>query len=252
MFKPIAFIFVLYMFIVFLFYTNLNYFIFENYSFKDLSKTSLFFDTQDNLKLEFIEHKNDKKNIVIYFPDNNEDIFKTKELLKNNINKNSLIVLNYRGFGNSEGNPTEEKLKEDSVLFFNFIKNKYPEAKINVIGKGLGSSLAINLAKEKDFNKLILISPYDNYSYILQKKYPLIPIYLLKKNIFDNREIAKNVNEKIYLFQFINDKHISNMNTLKLRSKLNYSKTTIFEMYLDSDLIYFEKDFLVKLEELLE
>ena len=137
-------------------------------------------------------------------------------------------------------------------MFFNFIKNKYPEAKINVIGKGLGSSLAINLAKEKDFNKLILISPYDNYSYILQKKYPLIPIYLLKKNIFDNREIAKNVNEKIYLFQFINDKHISNMNTLKLRSKLNYSKTTIFEMYLDSDLIYFEKDFLVKLEELLE
>lgn len=251
MFLPIAFICTIYSLIVFLFYLNFNYFIFDKYSFKDISKTSFVYELKDKSKLEFLEHKNNNKNIVIYLPDNNEDIYKTKELLKNNLNKNSLILLNYRGFGNSEGKPTEINLKKDTLEFFDFIKKKYPEAKINVVGKGLGSSLAINLSKERQFDKLILISPYDNYSVILQKKYPLIPIYLLNKNVFDNIKDIKKVNENTYLFQFINDKNIPYMNTLKLKSKLDFSKTKIFELNLDSDLIYFEKDFFVKLEEVL-
>lgn len=250
--KIILSILLIYIIIIFLFLMNFNSFILEKYTFKDYSGSSSIIKLNNN-NLEYIEViKKKSKDIILYFPDNNEDIFRTRDLLKNNINNSNLIIFNYRGFGNSEGQPNEMLLKEDSFEIFNYVKNKYPNSKINIIGNGLGSSIALNLSKEKEFNKLILISPFDNYSNVLQKKYPLIPILLFNNDIFNNLDNLNKINEKTYIFKFIDNSNIPNKNTLNLIMKLKNNNTEVHNMYLNSNLIYFEKDFFVKLEKILE
>lgn len=243
---------IIFIYLIFVLYVCLHIesFIFQPYEVNSTEKDIKFFKTTDNINLEFFESINKKDSVVIYFPDNNEDMYRTHYLLNNDINKSSLYALNYRGFGNSEGSPTEFYLKKDSLEFFDYIKNKYPEAKITVIGKGLGASIANYLSKQKEFKQLILIAPYDNYSKVLQVKYPFIPFLLIDNNIFNNLSNEDKTIEDTYLFYLISDNVVPNMNTMNFRLHSGNNNMIIYEINVEHNLVFFKKEFYGKLNEL--
>ncbi len=251
-FKGIFSIILIYLLFIAYVAHNKNDFIFQPYDIESTEPNIQFFKTVDNIKIEYMETIRNKDSIVLYFPDNKEDISRTQHLLINDLNKSSMYSFNYRGFGKSEGIATEFDLKKDSLEIFDFIKNKYPTAKITIIGKGLGSSIANYVATKKDFYQLILISPYDNYSSVLQTEYPLIPFYFIDNNIFNNLSSSDNITEKTTLFYIINSNEIPNKNTMNFRLRSGNNDMVIIELALKDSMLYFEKTFGKELEKLLK
>jgi RTX toxin RtxA len=60
-----------------------------------------------------------------------------------------VLAVNYRGFGNSPGTPTEKGLYSDAGAMLDYLTDKknIPASQIIVHGHGLGASVAANLAK---------------------------------------------------------------------------------------------------------
>ena len=58
------------------------------------------------------------------------------------------ITFDYRGYGDSDGSPTEIGMKEDGYLVWKWIRKHTPDAKVFVWGHSLGSAAATDLLKD--------------------------------------------------------------------------------------------------------
>lgn len=95
-----------------------------------------------------------------------------------NISNFSVALFNYRGSGKSTGTPSQSALYNDSLRIFEYFVKKYNfiAENIGLIGRSLGTGLAIYVAANKMVKSVILISPYDSIISIAREKYWYIPI----------------------------------------------------------------------------
>jgi hypothetical protein len=61
-----------------------------------------------------------------------------------------------------------------------------------LVGRSLGTGVAIKLAREKGVSHLVLISPYDSIASVAMTHYPFFPIWLIKDK-FDSRSRAATI-----------------------------------------------------------
>jgi pimeloyl-ACP methyl ester carboxylesterase len=73
----------------------------------------------------------------------------------------STLLVEYRGYGRSEGSPSQKAIVGDAVAAFDWLKGKagVDPARIIVHGRSLGSGVAAQLAKDRPPAALILESP---------------------------------------------------------------------------------------------
>ena len=71
-----------------------------------------------------------------------------------------LVALSYRGYGGSSGSPSEEGILNDARAVHAFASERYPAARLVVWGESLGTGVAVALAAEKDFAKVVLEAPF--------------------------------------------------------------------------------------------
>ena len=107
----------------------------------------------------------------------------------------SVAAVNYRGYGLSEGSPSEEALTEDALVIYDwFAKRKDIDAdRIVVFGRSLGSGVAAQLAANRPVRAVVLVSPFDSLRSIARKQYPIVPVSLLLKHPFDSLAHAAGI-----------------------------------------------------------
>ena len=95
--------------------------------------------------------------------------------------------VNYRGYGASEGRPGEALLIEDarSVLDAIAARPDVDPARIVVVGRSLGTGIAVRVAAERNVRGAILVSPYDSLVEVGRTHYPWLPVAWLLKHPFD-------------------------------------------------------------------
>jgi pimeloyl-ACP methyl ester carboxylesterase len=76
------------------------------------------------------------------------------------------LMVNYRGYGLSEGRPTQEILLEDAQLIYDWAAARpdVDPANIVVLGRSLGSYVAVSLATRRPVRALILATPFDSFA----------------------------------------------------------------------------------------
>ena len=73
----------------------------------------------------------------------------------------SILMLDYRGYGKSEGRPSERGLYRDADAAYDFlIRSGYRGSQIIVHGESLGTAVAVNLASRKPCAGLVLEAPF--------------------------------------------------------------------------------------------
>jgi len=98
----------------------------------------------------------------------------------------SLVGVDYRGYGASEGEPSETALKADALAVYDALAAKIgPDARIAVMGRSLGTALAAHVAAHRNVAGVILVTPYDSLAAVGQDSHPLVPVRLLMKHPFD-------------------------------------------------------------------
>lgn len=101
------------------------------------------------------------------------------------------LLVDYRGYGASEGAPSEAALVADALLWYDGFS---PQARrIFVFGRSLGSGVAVRLAAARKVDAVILVTPFDSMVEVGKRHYPYLPVGLLLRHRFDSISRAPKI-----------------------------------------------------------
>lgn len=219
----------IYVLICILLYFNQEKFIFDpsktsknfKYNF-DGNFTEIYFNAHDNTKIHslYFEIEN-PKGVVYYLHGNSGDLSGWGDVASAYLDLDyNVLMIDYRGFGKSEGKIKNEKLfYEDAQLGYDFLKEKFSEDQIVIVGYSVGTGTASYLASTNHPKLLILQSPYYNLDYVTKTRFPFIPTFLLKYK-FDNAQNISKTDCPVYIFHGDKDIVIFYENAVKLNEIL--------------------------------
>ena len=128
---------------------------------------------------------------IVYFGGNAEDVAWNIESFAAAFPNTAVYLVNYRGYGGSSGLPTEAALLEDAEKVFDWVHARHP--RVAVIGRSLGSGVAVHLATVRDVTKLALVTPYDSVERVAQRHFAIVPVSWILKDTFDSFAKAARV-----------------------------------------------------------
>ncbi|MDI5919777.1 alpha/beta hydrolase [Halomonas sp. LR5S13] len=103
----------------------------------------------------------------------------------------SVLILDYRGYGRSEGGPSEAGTAHDARAGWRWLRETagLPPGEIVLFGRSLGAAVAANLARELKGEArpaaLILESPFRSVPELAQRLYPILPARWLSRFNYD-------------------------------------------------------------------
>lgn len=136
------------------------------------------------------------QDLFVYFAGRGEDVRATAQMLHWLPEGFGFAALNYRGVADSQGHPSEIASVEDASQFARHLRRAYPQARLHVVGRSLGTGVAIQLVARQDFASLQLVTPYDSMLEVAKRRFPLVPLSLLLRHQFNSLEHCKEVAAK--------------------------------------------------------
>jgi pimeloyl-ACP methyl ester carboxylesterase len=133
--------------------------------------------------------------LVIYFGGNAEEVSWLVDLAGQFAGW-SLLLVNYRGYGESEGKPGEKELLEDGLMIHDYAKGRpdVNSGRIVAMGRSLGSGVAVHLAAHRRLQGVLLVSPYDSIVAVAKRHYPFLPVSLMLRHRFDSLASVPQIN----------------------------------------------------------
>ncbi|NKB33282.1 MAG: hypothetical protein GKR91_09300 [Pseudomonadales bacterium] len=175
-------------------------------------------DTNDG-SLNLSVRNVDDSQAIIFFGGNADDVSQYLLPFSNAFPEHALFLVHYRGYGGSTGEPTEQAFHSDAREVYQLVSQSY--SKITVIGRSLGTGVAIRLAREQDVEKLILISPYDSIAAVAQGRFRIFPVNLLMLDRFDSLQHAPHIDIPSLIITAETDGVIPHRHTDKLVAGMN-------------------------------
>lgn len=126
----------------------------------------------------------DRPTAVLYFGGNAENVLHSLAELHSLFPDSSLYLMNYRGYGGSTGSPSEGALFSDAVALYDEVDDIHEE--VIVMGRSLGSGVAVYLADSRPVKALILVTPYKSMVALASHYYPFLPVNPLLKDRFES------------------------------------------------------------------
>lgn len=136
------------------------------------------------------------RDLFIYFAGRGEDVRATAQALHWLPEGFGFAAVNYRGVADSEGHPSEIASVADAAQFASHLRKAFPLARLHVVGRSLGTGVAIQLVARQDFASLQLVTPYDSILEVAKRRFPLVPLSLLLRNRFNSLTHCKEVAAK--------------------------------------------------------
>ncbi len=119
-----------------------------------------------------------------------------------------LFIMDYRGFGKSRGKLSEKAICHDADYCYDYLLDYFPEDKIIVYGRSLGTGIATYVASHHDPKALVLEAPYFNILDLTPREAPYLPRFLipliLKYHFRTDKWIVK-VDSPIHIFHGTED-----------------------------------------------
>ncbi len=102
----------------------------------------------------------------------------------------STLLFDYRGFGRSEGRPSEQNTYEDSLAAWRWLteEQRVQPREIMIFGRSLGGAVAAWLAREKNPGLLIVESTFTSIPEMGQQLYPYFPVRWLVRHHYPVRK----------------------------------------------------------------
>jgi len=119
------------------------------------------------------------------------------------------LVFDYRGYGKSDGAPSESGLYKDVDAAYNYLIKERKTAGDSIIlyGESLGGAVAIDLAHRTKVRALIIEDTFTSVKDMARITYPLIPYFVLSAK-FNSISKIKNVTCPKLIIHSINDEII--------------------------------------------
>jgi pimeloyl-ACP methyl ester carboxylesterase len=142
-----------------------------------------------NVRISSRPHNGPKA--LVYFGGNAEDVAYTVPELAELFLDRAIYAMHYRGYSGSSGHPAEATLRSDSRALFQLVHSRHSD--VIVVGRSLGSSLAIQLAAEEPVSRLVLITPFESILSIAKRAAPFLPMRFLLRDKYESWRYAARV-----------------------------------------------------------
>jgi fermentation-respiration switch protein FrsA (DUF1100 family) len=112
-----------------------------------------------------------------------------------------VFIIDYRGYGRSEGSPSEAGLYADARGAWDYltIERKIPPSRIVVFGDSLGGAVAIELATRVEPAGLIVQSSFTSIRDMAAEVMPFVPGFLLRTKMDSLGKIARVRAPKLFI-----------------------------------------------------
>jgi len=134
----------------------------------------------------------------------------------------AVLAVNYRGYGDSHGDPDEIHMVEDGCMLFDWMAARahVDARRIAVVGRSLGSGVAVQVAKERPAHSVVLITPYDSILAIAKRKFRVMPIEYMLRHRFESIKYAPALKAPTYVLRAESDDVVPHSHTDQLVAKL--------------------------------
>ena len=165
--------------------------------------------------------------VYLYFPGNSESLLTRDERLAALTAEGAgLLALSWRGYGGSQGQPSEAGLLSDARAAFDWLLERVDQKQIILYGESLGTGIAVQLATELSVAGLILDSPYTSIVDIGRLRYPWLPVRLLSRDHFDSMEYAPAVTAPVFVYHCTEDRIVPYVQGQQLFERLGSTDKT--------------------------
>jgi pimeloyl-ACP methyl ester carboxylesterase len=162
---------------------------------------------------------------LIYFGGNAEDVSVNLPSFSNAFPEHALYLLHYRGYGGSTGKPSEDSLHADAQALFDKVHRDHVE--IAVVGRSLGSGVAVRLASQRPAARLVLVTPYDSIQEIAAQRFPYFPVRWLLTDKFESWRDAPTIHIPTLLVEAEFDEVIPRASTERLLAAFKPGTATL-------------------------
>lgn len=161
---------------------------------------------QGDLELVIRARQTANDQALLYFGGNAEDVHFSLEAFQQSFPNTALYAMNYRGYGGSEGKPSEAGLVEDAVALYDEVRRHHGH--ISLVGRSLGSGIAVQLAAARPVDQLVLVTPFDSLKRVAQKQFPFVPVQWLMLDRYESWRYAPEITVPTVLVATANDEII--------------------------------------------
>jgi hypothetical protein len=105
------------------------------------------------------------------------------------------LFINYRGYGLSQGEPSERVVLDDAKLVYDYAAARpdVDASSIVLLGRSLGTYVAVAVAAERKTRGTILATPFDSFAALGAERYPYLPVGVLLNGHYDSAALAPAV-----------------------------------------------------------
>ena len=122
----------------------------------------------------------------------------------------SVFIFDYRGYGRSEGRPSEQGTYRDGEAAWRYLTEEQgiTEKDIVVFGHSLGAAIGAHVAAQYRPAALVMQSAFTSVPELAAGLYPLLPARWLSRFRYDNRELLGNVDSPVLVIHSREDEII--------------------------------------------
>jgi hypothetical protein len=108
----------------------------------------------------------------------------------------TVVLVDYRGYGKSEGSPSEQGVYLDGEAAYQFVTEelRVPASRLVILGESLGGAPAIRLASKFPCAGLVTQSAFTSIPAMVRSTFPLLPwLWVLARTRFPNLDTIPQV-----------------------------------------------------------
>jgi uncharacterized protein len=177
-------------------------------------------ETPDSQRLNVLHFKTTCpcKGVVVYFHGNADNLQRWGHFAADFTKLGyDVVMMDYRSYGKSTGQPSETALYNDANLVWQWAKNKFTYPRWIIYGRSLGSAVASHLAQEVQPDMLGLETPFETINYTWAAS--ILP-YKMKYQMSNKDNLAHYTGKK-FIFHGTDDWVVPLSSALKLKPFLS-------------------------------
>jgi pimeloyl-ACP methyl ester carboxylesterase len=150
----------------------------------------------DGISLRGWEVNPGRESALVYYGGNGEGLDWLVPELSTSFPDHTSYLVAYRGYGASEGTPGERVLTTDALSVFDHAAARHP-GRVDVVGRSLGSGVAMQVAVRRQVERLVLITPFDSLVATASDLFPRLPVRHLLADRWDSASVAHRLEARV-------------------------------------------------------
>ena len=198
-----------------------------------LAYEEVFFPTSDGHRLHGWYVPGNSDTTLLWFHGNGGNIgYRVEELALVHARLGvNVFIFDYRGYGKSEGSPSERGIYRDARAALAYLQTR-PEfasetgpGQIVYFGRSLGAAVAIELAADQPPAGLVLVAPFASLGEMARIAYPFLPLKWLLGNRYNSEARISQLHQPVLIMHGDQDEIVPLSQSEKLLKAANPPKS---------------------------